>query len=187
MDGNHQVQEALTDVARTGRPALDRLLPLLYDELKVIARRYRRRERRNLTINTTDLVHEAYVKLVGLNRISWQNRSHVLATAARAMRRVLVDHAVARRALKRGGHVQRVALEDDVRATARPVEQLLAVDTQLRRLEVVSPRLTQIVECRFFAGMSVEETAHALGSSPATVKRDWRLARAWLNRELAKQ
>src|SRR5262245_44509935 len=147
MEGNHQVQEALTEVARTGRAALDHLLPILYDELKVIARRHRRRERHDLTINTTDLVHEAYVKLVGLNRISWQNRSHILATAARAMRRVLVDHAVARRALKRGRHVQHVELEDDIRATARPIEQLLAVDTQLRRLQVVSPRLTQVVEC----------------------------------------
>ncbi|HEX5107128.1 MAG TPA: ECF-type sigma factor [Vicinamibacterales bacterium] len=187
MDGRHQLQRALSEVARTGRPALDCLLPTLYDELKVIARRHRRRERRNPTLNTTDLVHEAYVKLVGLNRISWQNRAHVLAVAARAMRRLLVDHAIARRTLKRGGQMQRVELEADMQPAERPLDELIAIDTLLQQLEAVSPRLTRVVECRFFAGMSIEETAQALDSSPATVKRDWNLARAWLNRALAGQ
>ena len=184
MDGGREITDTPSTIDGRGRPALDRLLPVLYEELKVIARRHRRRERGDLTLNTTDLVHEAYVKLIGLDRISWQNRAHVLALAAQAMRRVLVDYAVARRSRKRGGQPRRVALDEAMLATAQPLDLLLAIDAQLARLEVVNPRLSRVVECRYFAGMTVEETAHALESSPATVKRDWMLARAWLNREL---
>ena len=124
------------------------------------------------------------MKLLGLDRINWQSRAHFLAVAAQAMRRVLVDYAVATKAQKRGGQRQRVSLDDAMLREERPVEQLIAVDVQLSRLETLNPRLAQVVECRFFSGMSIEETAHALNSSPATVKRDWNLARAWLHREL---
>ena len=116
--------------------------------------------------------------------MAWQNRAHFLAVAAQAMRRVLVDYAVTRRAQKRGGVRQRVPLEDASLATDQPIETLLALDGALRRLERLDRRLSRVVECRYFGGMSVEETAEALQVSPATIKRDWSLARAWLNREL---
>ena len=167
-----------------GRSTLDRLMPILYDELRRIARRQMRGERTDHTLDTTALVHEAYVKLIGLDRISWQNRTHFLAVAAQAMRRVLVDHAVGRGAQKRGGDRRKVPLEEVEVACAKPVETLLAVDAALTRLEAVDARLSRVVECRYFGGMSVEETAAALDVSPATVKRDWSVARAWLNREL---
>jgi RNA polymerase sigma factor (TIGR02999 family) len=167
-----------------GRGALDRLMPILYDELRRIARRQMRGERLDHTLDTTALVHEAYVKLIGLDRISWQNRAHFLAVAAQAMRRVLVDHAVGRDAQKRGGDRRRIPLEEADIQRAKPVETLLALDTALTRLEAVDVRLSRVVECRYFGGMSVEETAAALEVSPATVKRDWSVARAWLNREL---
>jgi RNA polymerase sigma factor (TIGR02999 family) len=180
----HDITGLLREIDRGGREAVDQLFPLLYQELKGIARRQRRRERPEHTLNTTDLVHEAYEKLLGLDRMTWQNRAHFLAVAAQAMRRVLVDYAVATKAQKRGGQRQRVSLDDAMLQADRPVEQLIAVDVQLTRLEDLNPRLARVVECRFFSGMSIEETAHALSSSPATVKRDWQLARAWLHREL---
>jgi RNA polymerase sigma factor (TIGR02999 family) len=180
----HDITGLLREIDRGGREAVDQLFPLLYQELKGIARRQRRRERPEHTLNTTALVHEAYEKLLGLDRMTWQNRAHFLAVAAQAMRRVLVDYAVATKAQKRGGQRQRVSLDDAMLQADRPVEQLIAVDVQLTRLEELNPRLARVVECRFFSGMSIEETAQALSSSPATVKRDWQLARAWLHREL---
>jgi RNA polymerase sigma factor (TIGR02999 family) len=185
MDRGHDITDLLNTLGNGGRAAVDRLYPILYKEPKAIARRQRRGERSDHTLNTTGLVHEAYVKLIGLDRMSWQNRAHFLAIAAQAMRRVLVDHAVATRAQKRGGQLQRVSLDDAMLQAERPLDQLIAVDALLHRLESLNPRLTRVVECRFFSGMSIEETARALESSPATVKRDWSLARAWLHRELA--
>ena len=181
-----EISDLVRNVGRRGRPAVDRLFPILYQELKRIARRQMRRERWDHTLNTTGLVHEAYVKLLGLDRINWQNRAHFLGVAAQAMRRVLVDYAVAKQAHKRDGHRQRVALNEATLQVNRPVEELIAIDAQLRRLEELNPRLARVVECRFFSGMSIEETALALSSSPATVKRDWRLARNWLHRELSR-
>ena len=173
----NEISDLVREIGRGGRTAVDRLFPVLYQELKGIARRQRRRERPDHTLNTTDLVHEAYVKLLGFDRISWQSRAHFLA---------LVDYAVATKAQKRGGQRQRVSLDDAMLQVDRPVEQLIAVDVQLSRLEGLNPRLARVVECRFFSGMSIDETAHALESSPATVKRDWALARAWLHRELGR-
>jgi RNA polymerase sigma-70 factor, ECF subfamily len=164
---------------------MEDLLPLVYGELKRIAARQLRGERSGHTLCTTALVHEAWVELAKLDRIRWQNRSHYLALAAQAMRRVLIDHAVAKRALKRGGGQPIEPLEDDAVAMveARAAE-LLDLDAALVRLAALDPRQAKIVECRFFGGMSIEETAEALDTSPATVKRQWVLARAWLNREL---
>jgi RNA polymerase sigma factor (TIGR02999 family) len=184
MDRGHDITDLLNTLGNGGRAAVDRLYPMLYKELRTIAHRQRRGQRPDHTLNTTGLVHEAYVKLIGLDRMSWQNRGHFLAVAAQAMRRVLVDYAVAARAQKRGGRLQRVSLDDAMLRAERPLEQLIAVDDLLHRLEILNPRLTRVVECRFFSGMSIEETASALQSSPATVKRDWALARAWLYREL---
>jgi RNA polymerase sigma factor (TIGR02999 family) len=165
---------------------MDDLLPLVYGELKRIAARQLRAERSGHTLCTTALVHEAWLELSNLDRIRWQNRNHYLALAAQAMRRVLIDHAVARRAQKRGGGQPVAALDGDplVMVEDRSAE-LLDLDHALERLASLDERQARIVECRFFGGMSIEETAAALDVSPATVKREWALARAWLNRELS--
>jgi RNA polymerase sigma factor (TIGR02999 family) len=171
----------------TSRSDMDDLLPLVYGELKRIAARQLRGERRDHTLSATALVHEAWLELSSLDRIKWQNRNHYLALAAQAMRRVLIDHAVARRAQKRGGGQRLETLDDDplLLVDAR-AEELVDLDKALERLSGVDERQVRIVECRFFGGMSIEETAEALQLSPATVKREWALARAWLNRELSR-
>lgn len=171
--------------ASPGRRSLDRLVPELYGELRRMAHRQLRAERGDHTLSTTALVHEAYLKLARLDRIDWQGRAHFFAEAARAMRRILVDYAVQRRALKRGGGRTRVTLGDAAAFTDQDADQLLALHEALDRLALERPRHAQVVECRFFAGMSLAEVADVLGLSPATVKRDWQLARAWLNRELS--
>jgi RNA polymerase sigma factor (TIGR02999 family) len=165
---------------------MDDLLPLVYGELKRIAARQLRRERSDHTLSATALVHEAWLELSRLDRITWQNRSHYLALAAQAMRRVLIDHAVARRAQKRGGGQGLEVLDEEaVVLVDGPSEGLLDLDHALQRLAAIDERQVRVVECRFFGGMSIEETAEALELSPATVKREWALARAWLNRELS--
>ncbi len=165
---------------------LDRLLPLAYDELRRMAHRQLRGERGDHTLDSTALVHEAYLKLSRLDHIEWRDRSHFLAAAAGAMRRVLVDYAVARKAEKRGGARQRVPLDEVIVLAGDRAEELLALDEALQRLAAESERAARIVEWRFFGGMSIEETAGVLEISPATVKREWTLARAWLNRELTR-
>ena len=172
--------------APAGDPSeeLDRLVPLAYEELRRIAHRQLRGERADHTLDTGALVHETYLKLSRLDRIEWRDRSHFLAAAAGAMRRILVDYAEARSALKRGGGRQRVTLDEVVVLTDDRAQELLALDEALRRLAAESGRAARIVEWRFFAGMSIEETADVMQISPATVKREWTLARAWLNREL---
>jgi RNA polymerase sigma factor (TIGR02999 family) len=165
---------------------MDDLLPLVYGELKRIAARQLRAERPGHTLCTTALVHEAWLELSNLDRIRWQNRSHYLALAAQAMRRVLIDHAVARRAQKRGGGQRVESLEaDPLVAVEGCSADLLDLEAALQRLAALHERQARIVECRFFGGMSIEETAEALELSPATVKREWAVARAWLNRELS--
>lgn len=168
---------------------MDRLFPLVYDELRRIAHRQLGAERPDHTLETSALVHEAYIKLVGLDRMEWRGRAHFFAAAGGAMRRILIDHAERRRALKRGGGRQRVPLDAvDLPSHAalddRSLDELLALDQALERLRTMDERQAKVVECRFFAGMSIDEVAEALGVSPMTVKRDWTAARAWLNREL---
>jgi RNA polymerase sigma factor (TIGR02999 family) len=164
---------------------MEDLLPLVYGELKRIAARQLRRERADHTLSTTALVHEAWLELSNLDRIKWQNRSHYLAVAAQAMRRVLIDHAVAKRAQKRGGGKEIEALEETALLIVEGrAEELLDLDHALERLAALDQRQVRIVECRFFGGMSIEETAEALDVSPATIKREWSVARAWLAREL---
>jgi RNA polymerase sigma-70 factor (ECF subfamily) len=180
----HQVQ---LDAGGTHPGGLDRLVPLVYDELRRIARRQLRGERSDHTLDTTALVHEAYLKLSQLERIEWRDRGHFLAAAAGAMRRILVDCAVARKAEKRGGAArQQIPLEEVTILAGDRAEELLVLDEALERLAVHSARAAHIVEMRFFGGMSIEETAEVLEISPATVKREWTLARAWLNRELGR-
>jgi RNA polymerase sigma factor (TIGR02999 family) len=165
---------------------MDDLFTLVYAELRRIAGRQLRGERAGHTLGTTALVHEAWFELAKLERIRWESRAHFLALAAQAMRRVLIDYAVARKSQKRGGGKSHEPLEDDalIAVTERP-DEFIALDEALQRLAAINERHARIVECRFFGGMSVEETADVLGTSPATVKRDWALARAWLNRELS--
>ena len=165
---------------------MEEMFPLVYNELRRMAARKLRNERDGHTLCTTALVHEAWLELTKLNRIQWQNRTHFLAVAAQAMRRILIDYAVARRRKKRGSG-QRVESLDEGDALAVVQERgddLIALDEALQRLTVMNERQARIVECRFFGGMSVEETAAALAVSPATVKREWATARAWLNLEL---
>ena len=165
------------------RLEVDELVGTAYGELRRIAHHHLRRERRGHTLNTTALVNEAYVKLAGFDHVIWRDRAHFFAIAAQAMRRVLVDYAVARKTRKRDGGERR-SLEDVVIRIDPRIDDVIAVDAALTRLEELNARLARVVECRFFAGMSVEETADALTLSPATVKRDWSVARAWLNKEL---
>jgi RNA polymerase sigma-70 factor, ECF subfamily len=164
---------------------MDEMFPLVYDELRRIAARKLRTERTSHTLSATALVHEAWLELTKLDRIKWQNRSHYMALAAQAMRRILIDYAVARRRQKRGGGKAPVHIDGEVWAVAETRgEDLLALDEALERLAAMNERQARIVEYRFYGGMSVEETADALKISPATVKREWSTARAWLNREL---
>lgn len=159
---------------------------LVYNELHQLAARKLRHEREGHTLSTTALVHEAWLELNKLNRIQWQNRGHFLAVAAQAMRRILIDYAVARRRGKRGGGQEVLSLDEgDALAIAHErADELIALEEALARLQQLNDRQARIVECRFFGGMSIEETADALNVSPATVKREWAIARAWLNREL---
>jgi RNA polymerase sigma factor (TIGR02999 family) len=160
---------------------LDRLVPLLYEELRRMARLQRAREGEQPSLHTTELVHEAYLRLIGAERATARGRAYFMGAAARAMRRVLVDAARARNADKRGGGAVKVTLGDDTAAVDAYASELLDLERALARLEAESPRLARTVECRYFGGMSVDETAEALDVSPRTVKGDWRLARAWLH------
>jgi len=164
--------------------ALDRLLPLVYAELRRIAARHLRRERAGHSLQPTGLVHEAYLRLVGAPGPEWQDRAHFFGVSARLMRQILVDHARARGAAKRGGAARRVTLTDHVEPAVERDLDLLALDEALRRLEEMDPVQGRVVELRYFTGLSIEETAEVLGKSPATVNREWRMARAWLRREL---
>ena len=167
------------------RPA-DALLPIVYDELRRRAAAYLRRERPGQTLQPTALVHEAYLRLLKDQPGRWQNRAHFCAIAAHAMRQILIERARARGALKRGGAQPRVTLDEGAIAGAEPPSiDLLALDDALTRLEALDPEQARLVELRFFGGLTVEETAEAMNISPATVKRHWTLARAWLARELA--
>jgi RNA polymerase sigma factor (TIGR02999 family) len=164
--------------------ALERLTPIVYRELHRLAGRYMRRERPGHSLQTTALVNEAYMRLVGYTRMRWQDRAHFFAVAAQVMRRILVEHA-RRHNLKRGGDVPHVALDEAALVGADADVDLVALDDAMTALARVDPRKMQVVEMRFFGGLSVEETAEVLGISPVTVKRDWRIAKAWLYRELA--
>lgn len=164
--------------------ALERLTPLVYQELHRIARGYMRKERPDHTLQTTALINEAYVRLVDVRKVSWQDRAHFFAVCARAMRRILVDHARSRGYLKRGGGQIGVHLDAITELNWTPDSNILELDDALNRLSALDPRKGKVVELRFFGGLSVDETAEALGISPETVMRDWKLARAWLFREL---
>jgi RNA polymerase sigma factor (TIGR02999 family) len=180
----HQVTRLLTDWRSGDQTALDRLLPLVYDELHRIAARYMRGERRGNTLQTTALVNEAYMRLADYKRMQWQDRAHFFAVAAQAMRRILIDFARARQNLKRGGAEQRVALDEAAVLTTDVGTDLIAVDEALRRLAKLNERQARVVELRYFGGLNEEEVGHVLGIASRTVRADWQLARAWLYKTL---
>lgn len=187
MNDPGPVTAMLSHLSAGREGALDDLLPLVYDELRAIARGKLRHEPTGHTLNTTALVHEAYLRMVGIDGVEWADRAHFFAVCARVMRRVLLDYADRVRAKKRGGPTPDLPLVEGMVAThgdPRAVD-LLDLERALERLEALDERQCRVVECRFFAGLSVEETGEALAISPATVKREWATARAWLNRELS--
>ncbi|MGA7307199.1 MAG: sigma-70 family RNA polymerase sigma factor [Rhodothermales bacterium] len=180
----HEVTQLLVSLGSGDRSALDKLMPLVYMELRRLAKSKLGSERADHTLNTTALVHEAYIKLADQQRINWQSRSQFFALASQAMRRILVDYARRRNAAKRGGNAVISIREADSVASEVRADALVALDESLLRLAEIDPRQSQIVECRFFGGLSIEETADVVGVSTATVKREWAVARAWLFREL---
>ena len=185
--GTNDVTRLLSELRNGNEDAVAKLVPLLYRELRRMAGAYLSNERRNHTLQPTALVHEAYLRLVDQKDVQWQNRQHFFGVAAQVMRRVLVDHARGHEAVKRGGSVPKVSLEEAIVISKERSAELLALDEALTRLATLDQQQARIIELRFFGGLTVEETAEVLGISPATVKRDWNMAKAWLNREVRKE
>ena len=180
----HEVTRLLHELSGGDESAMARLIPLIYDELHAIAAREMRRERPDHTLQPTALVHEVFLRLADKPDLSWESRAHFLNIAAQAMRRILVEHARRRKAEKRGGGAERVTLDEEFQAPGQGAPDLVDLDEALQRLSAIDPRKGRVVELRFFAGLSVEETARLLAISEATVKREWQFAKAWIQREL---
>ena len=185
IDRSPTPTELLLAWGRGDSRAFDQLMPLVNDELRRLAQRYMARERPGHTLQATALVNEAYLRLVEVKRVRWESRAHFFAMAGRLMRRILVDFARARASGKRGRGARKVSLDEALLVSSEPEQDLVALDDALARLEAIHPRKGQVVELRFFGGLSVEETAEALRVSTDTVKRDWRFAKLWLLRELS--
>jgi len=182
----HEVTELLIAWGNGDREALDRLMPLVYAELRRLAGHYLAGERRGHTLQATALVNEAYLRLVDSGAREWRNRAHFFGVAAQMMRRVLVDHARSRQYLKRGGGAQQVSFDEGAVVSPERAAEIVALDDALSALAELDERKSRIVELRFFGGLGIEETAEALQVSPGTVMRDWTLAKAWLRREMSK-
>lgn len=185
-DPSGDVTRLLSRASEGDTDALNELLPHVYNELKNLAASCMRGERRDHTLQATALVHEAYMKLVDLSRIQWKDRRHFFVIAATAMRRILVNHGKGKRRLKRGGGWRKEALDEALLVGSQPNPDIIALDEALTRLAAISERRAQVVDLRYFTGLSVEETAEILEVSAATVKQDWALAKAWLLREMAR-
>jgi len=183
----HQITRLLQAWSEGEQSALERLIPLVYEELHRLAHHYMARERPGHTLQTTALLNEAYLRLVDSAKPSWQNRAHFFAVSAQVMRRVLVDWARSRQALKRGGEVRPLELEEALVTADASGTDLVAMDDALKALAALDPRKSEVVELRFFGGLSVEETAEVLKVSPETIMRDWKFAKSWLRRELRKE
>ena len=185
---NHR-QPDITRILRAwsggDREAVDDLIPLVYDELHKVAAQYLRKQRPDHTLQPTALVNEAYLKLIDISNVSWEDRAHFFAVASQTMRHVLVDHARGRNREKRGGGAQKVSLDEAVSFADNQEVDLLALDEAMRALAEIDDQQSRIVELRFFGGLTVEETAVVLRISPATVKREWRIAKAWLHKRMA--
>lgn len=184
MPPTEQFTALLDDLSGGNQTVVDALLPQVYDELRDLAHRQLRGERADHTLNTTALVHEAYEKLVQQDRMTWQNRAHFMGVAALSMRRILINYAHKRNAQKRGGGAPVATFEDDMAPRDVQAEELIDLDRALKRLEQLNERQSKVVTYRFFGGLTQKEIAEVLGVSEPTVRRDWRLARAWLSREL---
>jgi RNA polymerase sigma factor (TIGR02999 family) len=181
----HDVTAMLAELTGGNAAVVSALVPLVYDELHRLAENQLRHERPDHTLGATALIHEAYLKLVDQNRVTWQNRAHFLGVAAQAMRRILINYAQQRRALKRGGDLVATTFDDDLAPRACRADYLLDLDDALARLKELNARQAAVVEYHFFGGLTHDEIAEVLAVSAPTVRRDWRLARAWLSRELA--
>jgi RNA polymerase sigma factor (TIGR02999 family) len=177
VNSANQVTQLLVSWGNGDQQSLESLIPLVYDELRRQARRYLRRERPDHTLQSSALVHEVYVRLIDQRQANWHNRSQFFGVAAQLMRRILVDHARSRGAVKRGAGVTKLAIAEEVAAIEMQNVDLIALDTSLTKLEQIDPQQCRIVELRFFSGISIEDTADALSISPATVKRDWAMAK----------
>jgi RNA polymerase sigma factor (TIGR02999 family) len=186
MPSAKEVTQLLLEWSNGNKEAVAKLIPLVYDELRQLADRHLRRERPNHTLHTTALVHEAYLRLIDQHSVRWQNQAHFYAIAAQLMRRILVNYARDRHAIKRGGSAQKVSLDEALTVSASRNVDLVALDDSLISLASIDPQQSRIVELRFFGGLTIEETAEVLGISPATVKNKWSMARAWLHREISK-
>lgn len=185
MHDHANITQLLKEWSNGKASVLEDLMPLVYDELRLQAANYLRRERANHTLQTTALIHEAYLKLIGQKEVEWQNRTHFFAIAATAMRRILVDHARERKRGKRGGSEGNLPLEEAINISASEKNMdLIALDEALNRLAQFSPRQARVIELRYFSGLSNDEAAEVLGVSNATVRNDWNLARAWLKEEI---
>lgn len=184
---SNEVTQLLIKLTDGKEDVLENLLPLIYDELRQLAGRYLRRERKDHTLQPTALVHEAYMKLVDQTQVQWQNRAHFFGVAAQIMRRILVDHARKHTANKRGGGAEVLPLEEEILVVASDEKsvELLALDEALENLAKLDAQKSRIVELRYFGGLSVEETAEVMGVSPVTIKRQWRMAKAWLYGQVA--
>jgi len=182
-----QVTDLLVDWSEGDQEALNKLMPLVYDELRRLARRHLRHERPSHTLQTTALVHEAYLKLVDQKNNNFQNRVQFFAVAAQVMRHILVDFARSRRAFKRGGDYCRLSLDEAALSSEEKDADLLSLNEALNSLAEIDPQQSRVVELRVFGGLTVEETAEALGVSPRTVKREWSMAKAWLHRQIRNQ
>ena len=183
----HEITQLLRAWSEGDAQALEKLTPLVYQELHRSARRYMARERPDHTLQTTALINEVYMRLVDLDGVTWQDRAHFFAVCARLMRRILTDFARSRRYQKRGGNAPRLSFDESLFTPPEPAADLVALDDALNALGKVDERKSQVVELRFFGGLSVEETAEVLKVSEETVKRDWRLAKLWLLRELTSE
>lgn len=181
------VTQMLHDWSNGDREAIDKLIPVVYRELRRQAVRYLRRERPGHTLQPTALIHEAYLRLIDQRSVQWQNRAHFFAISAQLMRRILVNHARDRQAAKRGGSDIKLPLEEAMIASEGKEVDLVALDEALERLATIDPQQSHVVELKFFSGLSVEETAEVLGVSPRTDKRDWNVAKAWLRREIGER
>jgi len=185
LDNNsHQISLLLIDWSKGDADALEQLMPLVYDELRRMARNYMRRQPSGHTFQTTDLIHETYLKLASGEERNWQSRNHFLGVAAKAMRHILVDYARSKNNQKRGGWQERVTLAENMRVTNQSSDEIVALDEALNRLANLDERKVRVVEMKFFAGLNVSEIAGVLNVSPETVKRDWSFAQTWLLREL---
>jgi len=180
-----EITQLLVDWSNGNQVALDQLLPLVYTELRQLAHRYMRRERLGHTMQTTALIHEAYLRLVDQTQVRWANQAHFFGIAARLMRQILIEHARSHTRAKRGGGAVTLALDEAALVSPARAAALLALNDALERLAAVDPRKSHVVELRFFGGLSVEEVARVLNIAPNTVLRDWRLAKAWLHREIS--